>query len=250
MVSSFIRTWWGLKTQFQTKLLSGPKVSVFEDSVEKVCNLQAVYLLPFSSRFFNHNSKHALLVFQKLHISQCLIRPVMLYSDNKIESPFIILTALGAFKFVGGLSGKGKIPYAILALMDVIRHHPGQVIMATSNYLICLLSSKVLVQWICACAFLPNMTTEAESKAIAIMQIPDIDAVIQTSDFPCMQRQPASSKIVPPPVFGYNSHSTFTDIPFPDYTYWGHEYSWLLGNPPMLCCYTVSCWESVQAICH
>lgn len=27
----------------------------------------------------------------------------------------------------GGLSGKGKIPYAILALMDVIRHHPGQV---------------------------------------------------------------------------------------------------------------------------
>jgi len=44
-----------------------------------------------------------------------------------------------------------------------------------------------------------------------------------------MQRQAESSKIVPPPVFGYNSHSTFTDIPFPDYTYWGHEYSWLLG---------------------
>ena len=68
------------------------------------------------------------------------------------------------------------------------------------------------------------------SKRRAV-QIPDIDAVIQTSDFPCMQRQQASSKIIPPPVFGYNSHSTFVDIPFPDYTYWGHEYSWLLGEP-------------------
>ena len=27
----------------------------------------------------------------------------------------------------GVLSGKGKIPYAILALMDTLRHYPGQV---------------------------------------------------------------------------------------------------------------------------
>ena len=34
---------------------------------------------------------------------------------------------LHQFCDAGGLSGKGKIPYAILALMDAIRHHPGQV---------------------------------------------------------------------------------------------------------------------------
>ena len=27
----------------------------------------------------------------------------------------------------GALSGKGKIPYAILGLLDVMRHYPGQV---------------------------------------------------------------------------------------------------------------------------
>ena len=68
------------------------------------------------------------------------------------------------------------------------------------------------------------------------MQIPDIDAVLHTSDFPCMTRPQQGSKIVPPPVFGYNSHATFVDIPFPDYTYWGHEYSWLLGETPFLSC--------------
>ena len=87
----------------------------------------------------------------------------------------------------GALSGKGKIPYAILAIMDVIRHYPGQV--------------------------------------------PDLDAVLQTSDFPCMLA--SGSKDTPaPPLFGYNSHPTYTDIPFPDYSYWGHEYSHLLGTPP------------------
>ena len=85
----------------------------------------------------------------------------------------------------GALSGKGKIPYAILAIMDVIRHYPGQ--------------------------------------------IPDLDAVLQTSDFPCMLA--SGSKETPaPPLFGYNSHPTYTDIPFPDYSYWGHEYSHLLGT--------------------
>lgn len=27
----------------------------------------------------------------------------------------------------GALSGKGKIPYAVLGLLDVLRHYPGQV---------------------------------------------------------------------------------------------------------------------------
>ncbi|EIE18997.1 hypothetical protein COCSUDRAFT_54837 [Coccomyxa subellipsoidea C-169] len=89
----------------------------------------------------------------------------------------------------GSLSAKGKIPYAILALMDTLRHHPGQ--------------------------------------------IPDIDAVIQTSDFPCMLRQQPGNT-PPPPVFGYNSHARFVDIPFPDYTYWGHEYHRLVDEDGLL----------------
>ena len=53
------------------------------------------------------------------------------------------------------------------------------------------------------------------------MQVPDMDAIIQTSDFPCMLRQqPGSSTALPPPVFGYNSHPRFVDVPFPDYSYW------------------------------
>ncbi len=61
-------------------------------------------------------------------------------------------------------------------------------------------------------------------------QIPDLDAVIQTSDFPCMLRQQPGSNALPPPVFGYNGHARFVDIPFPDYTYWGHEYHRLVGE--------------------
>ena len=31
------------------------------------------------------------------------------------------------------------------------------------------------------------------------------------------------------PIFGYNTAKGFWDIPIPDYTFWGHEHSWLLG---------------------
>ncbi|KAK9859348.1 hypothetical protein WJX84_004391 [Apatococcus fuscideae] len=89
----------------------------------------------------------------------------------------------------GVLSGKGKIPYAILAVMDTLRHYPGQ--------------------------------------------IPDCDAIIQTSDFPCFLRSPTNPKpneVPPPPIFGYNSDINHSDIPFPDYTYWGHEYQHLTGS--------------------
>ena len=64
-------------------------------------------------------------------------------------------------------------------------------------------------------------------------QIPDMDAVLQTSDFPCMLRSLPNVAAVSPPVFGYNSHPTYADIPFPDYSYWGHEYSHLLGGWPL-----------------
>ena len=68
----------------------------------------------------------------------------------------------------------------------------------------------------------------------ACVQVPDLDAVLQTSDFPCMLGSGSEDSGQPPPVFGYNSHPTYTDVPFPDYSYWGHEYSHLLGAPPSL----------------
>lgn len=68
-------------------------------------------------------------------------------------------------------------------------------------------------------------------------QIPDADAIIQTSDFPCFLRSPTHPKpneVPPPPIFGYNSDVNHSDIPFPDYTYWGHEYQHLTGGHKQL----------------
>lgn len=81
----------------------------------------------------------------------------------------------------GALSGKGKIPYAILALLDVLRHYPGQ--------------------------------------------IPDVDAIIHTSDFSCIKATPGGLQPLGPPILGYNSDPAHEDVPFPDYSYWGHEYT-------------------------
>ena len=69
------------------------------------------------------------------------------------------------------------------------------------------------------------------------VQIPDADAIIQTSDFPCFLRSPTHPKpneVPPPPIFGYNSDVNHSDIPFPDYTYWGHEYQHLTGQLKLL----------------
>ena len=35
----------------------------------------------------------------------------------------------------------------------------------------------------------------------------------------------------PPPVFGYTATENFTDIPFPDFSYWGHEHGRIGGAP-------------------
>lgn len=52
------------------------------------------------------------------HSVQKKALPIILYSfQSECKSKFC----------EGGLSGKGKIPYGVLAIMDVIRHHPGQV---------------------------------------------------------------------------------------------------------------------------
>ena len=34
-----------------------------------------------------------------------------------------------------------------------------------------------------------------------------------------------------PPVFGYTATENFTDIPFPDFSYWGHEHGRIGGAP-------------------
>ena len=76
------------------------------------------------------------------------------------------------------------------------------------------------------------------------MQVPDLDALIQTSDFPCMLRIQPGTGALAPPIFGYNSHEKFVDIPFPDYSYWGHEYRRLLG---MMSGHTVSQFKQGSA---
>ncbi|PSC76631.1 O-glucosyltransferase 1-like [Micractinium conductrix] len=93
----------------------------------------------------------------------------------------------------GNLASKGRVPYAILALMDTLRMFPGQ--------------------------------------------IPDVDAVLHTADFPCVRHswdagQPEGRS--PMIVLGYQGAPTHHDLPFPDATFWGHEGGYLLdpwGNP-------------------
>lgn len=63
------------------------------------------------------------------------------------------------------------------------------------------------------------------------MQIPDIDAIMHTSDFSCIKATPAGQQPAGPPMFGYNSDPAHEDVPFPDYSYWGHEYTRLRGEP-------------------
>ena len=67
-----------------------------------------------------------------------------------------------------------------------------------------------------------------------LMQIPDIDAVLQVQDHPCIPGGPLStvdkaaepqlvSDVKHPPIFSYTHRAGDVDIPFPDFSYWGHE---------------------------
>mmetsp|Transcript_524 Transcript_524/g.1576 ORF Transcript_524/g.1576 Transcript_524/m.1576 type:complete len:1117 (-) Transcript_524:961-4311(-) len=93
----------------------------------------------------------------------------------------------------GNTSAKGRVPFLIFALLDVLRAFPGQ--------------------------------------------IPDVDAVVHTSDFACMKKDPSivdykrPFEITPErpmPILGYNGAPNYFDIPVPDYTYYGHEHSWFM----------------------
>ncbi|KAK2077103.1 hypothetical protein QBZ16_004737 [Prototheca wickerhamii] len=64
-------------------------------------------------------------------------------------------------------------------------------------------------------------------------QIPDLDAVMQLGDFNCVERN-ASRRGAPVPMFGYSTSEDYHDLVLPDFTYYGHEYDYLMdpwGNP-------------------
>ncbi len=57
------------------------------------------------------------------------------------------------------------------------------------------------------------------------MQIPDMDAVLHFADFPCIPRPRDGAP--PAPMLGLQGSAHHSDIPFPDYTYWGNEHQYL-----------------------
>ncbi|KAL6776429.1 hypothetical protein ACKKBG_A21080 [Auxenochlorella protothecoides x Auxenochlorella symbiontica] len=89
----------------------------------------------------------------------------------------------------GHVAAKGRVPYAMLLLLDVLRLFPGQ--------------------------------------------IPDLDAVMQLGDFTCIAQEPGAGR-TPVPMFGYTTSEGYADLVLPDFTYYGHEYDYLMdpwGNP-------------------
>lgn len=62
-----------------------------------------------------------------------------------------------------------------------------------------------------------------------------MDAVLYAGDITCIPKNiPSSAPAadgsgraaeagVAPPAFGFNGHANFTDLPFPDFSYYGHE---------------------------
>ena len=61
-------------------------------------------------------------------------------------------------------------------------------------------------------------------------QIPDVDAVFHTDDRPCVPTYLKGWELYPsPPIFGYTTTEGFQDIPFPDFSFWGHEHGRMRG---------------------
>ena len=66
--------------------------------------------------------------------------------------------------------------------------------------------------------------------------MPDLEAVVHTNDSPLVPEaatakpEPPTAEEQPaPPIFGYTTAAGFTDVPFPDFSYWGHEHGRLVG---------------------
>lgn len=63
------------------------------------------------------------------------------------------------------------------------------------------------------------------------MQVPDVDLVLHTSDNPCVVSWAGRAGGAPaPPIFGYTTSEGFQDIPFPDFSFWGHEHGRMRGE--------------------
>lgn len=62
-------------------------------------------------------------------------------------------------------------------------------------------------------------------------KVPDVDAVFHISDEPCVPTRVLGPNGEPaPPIFGYTATAGFADIPFPDFSFWGHEHTRMRGN--------------------
>lgn len=85
----------------------------------------------------------------------------------------------------GNLSARGRVPYSLLILLQVLRLFPGQ--------------------------------------------IPDVDAVMHVGDFTCTNATAARlAGRVPLPMFGASTSDASADVPFPDFSYFGHEHRYLM----------------------
>ena len=60
-------------------------------------------------------------------------------------------------------------------------------------------------------------------------QVPDLEAVVHTNDSPLVPEAAAAKEQPAPPIFGYTTAEGFADVPFPDFSYWGHEHGRLVG---------------------
>lgn len=148
----------------------------------------------------------------------------------------------------GHVAAKGRVPYAMLLLLDVLRLFPGQVCgpaCVSLPYWGAGANEGVSIGlgvggvWVWkyertplrhdpARPHPPTYTSHPSSS-----QIPDLDAVMQLGDFTCIAQEPGAGR-TPVPMFGYTTSEGYADLVLPDFTYYGHEYDYLMdpwGNP-------------------
>lgn len=138
----------------------------------------------------------------------------------------------------GNAAAKGRVPYAVLALMETLRMFPGQVRAAAAEGRRGLPwwearlwqgSGSVLQAQSCpppaAAGAARAATSFAAAACLPPLQIPDVDAILHFADFPCIPRPRAGAP--PAPILGLQGSAHHSDIPFSDYTYWGHEHQYL-----------------------
>ena len=70
------------------------------------------------------------------------------------------------------------------------------------------------------CGTLATALLACENRA---GEIPDLDAVLGLQDSPCIPLGNASSQQPALPAFGFTGAAWAADLPFPDFTYYGHE---------------------------